>query len=514
VPTNLVVNGVSFAYPIVGDQQWGSAATNWAIAVTSGMLQKAGGAFTLTSEVDFGSTYGVKVAYLKTETTNVADAGWGRLAKTDVINWRNNANGANLSLGINGSDQLTFNGSSFLTNPMTTLGDLLYGGASGVPTRLAGDTSNTRKFLREVSSGAVAAAPAWDTLVAGDIPNLSAAIITSGTLATARGGTNGDSSASTGIAHVAAGVWSYSTIVNADVNAAAAIAYSKLNLSASIVNADVSGSAAIAYSKLSLSASIVNADVSTSAAIALSKLAGLTVQSKATTYAILITDDVLLADTSGGAWSATLPAANGQIKVIRVKKTTADFSALTIARAGADTISDLSTGLTSTTLNTIGEEVYLVNDGSSIWHVLERRIPSVWTAYTPTGAWSANTTYTGMYKRIGDSVKLRIKVACSGAPTSASLSVNIFSGGLSTLTIDTTKMPSTSTVQYMGYGTVSDSDVTAYQGPIFYSTTTAVLVKYDNGSGVAQVTQAAPFTFGSGDYLTFEVLVPVTGWNA
>ena len=58
-----------------------------------------------------------------------------------------------------------------LSNPMTTLGDTLYGGASGVVTRLAGDTSNTRKFLREQSSGGVATAPVWDTLAAGDLPS-------------------------------------------------------------------------------------------------------------------------------------------------------------------------------------------------------------------------------------------------------------------------------------------------------------------------------------------------------
>lgn len=52
----------------------------------------------------------------------------------------------------------------------TTLGDLVTGGASGTPTRLAGDTSNTRKFLRSLSSGGVATAPVWDTLVSGDIP--------------------------------------------------------------------------------------------------------------------------------------------------------------------------------------------------------------------------------------------------------------------------------------------------------------------------------------------------------
>lgn len=62
------------------------------------------------------------------------------------------------------------------------------------------------------------------------------------------------------------------SIVNADVNTAAAIAYSKLNLSGSIVNADISASAAIAYSKLNLSNSIVNADINSAAAIAYSKL--------------------------------------------------------------------------------------------------------------------------------------------------------------------------------------------------------------------------------------------------
>ena len=66
------------------------------------------------------------------------------------------------------------------------------------------------------------------------------------------------------------------SIVNADVNASAAIAYSKLNLSGSIVNADVNASAAIAYSKLALTGSIVNADISGSAAVALSKLAAVT----------------------------------------------------------------------------------------------------------------------------------------------------------------------------------------------------------------------------------------------
>lgn len=66
------------------------------------------------------------------------------------------------------------------------------------------------------------------------------------------------------------------SIVNADINTSAAIVYSKLSLSNSIVNADINSAAAIAYSKLALSNSIINADINSTAAIAYSKLAALT----------------------------------------------------------------------------------------------------------------------------------------------------------------------------------------------------------------------------------------------
>lgn len=63
------------------------------------------------------------------------------------------------------------------------------------------------------------------------------------------------------------------SIVNSDIATGAGITYPKLNLSSSIVNGDIAVSAAIAYSKLNLSASIVNSDISGTAAIAYSKLA-------------------------------------------------------------------------------------------------------------------------------------------------------------------------------------------------------------------------------------------------
>ena len=77
------------------------------------------------------------------------------------------------------------------------LGDLI--AANGTPAwaRLAGQTTATRKFLRQTGNGTISAIPVWDTLVAGDLPvhNHAAGDINSGTLAPARGGAATDLSA-------------------------------------------------------------------------------------------------------------------------------------------------------------------------------------------------------------------------------------------------------------------------------------------------------------------------------
>lgn len=77
-------------------------------------------------------------------------------------------------------------------SPMTTLGDIIYGGASGAGTRLAGNTTAVKQYLSQTgAAGPVSAAPVWATIDAGDIG--------SGLLAVARGGTHLASGTSGGI---------------------------------------------------------------------------------------------------------------------------------------------------------------------------------------------------------------------------------------------------------------------------------------------------------------------------
>jgi len=52
-------------------------------------------------------------------------------------------------------------GGGALTNPMTTLGDVIYGGTSGTPTRLAGNSSAATEVLTSTGTGSAANAPIW-----------------------------------------------------------------------------------------------------------------------------------------------------------------------------------------------------------------------------------------------------------------------------------------------------------------------------------------------------------------
>lgn len=56
-----------------------------------------------------------------------------------------------------------------------TLGDLLYSSASNVLSKLAGNTTTTKKFLSQTGTGAASAAPVWETIEVADISDIGTA---------------------------------------------------------------------------------------------------------------------------------------------------------------------------------------------------------------------------------------------------------------------------------------------------------------------------------------------------
>ena len=155
MPISLDINGTTFEYPEPLDGNWGQNATNWAIAVTDGMLQKAGGTFTLLADANFGPNFGLISPYFTSNTTNPAVSGTLRLANTDIIAWRNGDNTADLTLGIDGSGNLIYSGTIDLTTAV--IGDLTVSNtltvstlnSAGVVTTDADGLFSTNTYLPE-----------------------------------------------------------------------------------------------------------------------------------------------------------------------------------------------------------------------------------------------------------------------------------------------------------------------------------------------------------------------------
>lgn len=135
-------SGATYTIPDPGDENWGQNVTNFLLAIPNGVVPTSG-LFTLTGEVDFGATFGTRMAWVRSEGTNPATVGLVRLSHGDSIDWRNNANSANLPLSVNSSDQLLWNGSivlvsggggTFVSSVQGTANGVLVNGTTGVPT--------------------------------------------------------------------------------------------------------------------------------------------------------------------------------------------------------------------------------------------------------------------------------------------------------------------------------------------------------------------------------------------
>ena len=140
-----------------------------------------------------------------------------------------------------------------------------------------------------------------------------------------------------------------------------------------------------------------------------------------------------------------------------------------------------------------------------------------WTPFTPTGTWTTNTTYHGMYKRIGDTAIIRYEWELTGAPNAATnLTINMPAG----MVIDSTKLPANQTQYSVSTGTFLRAGILVLTIQANTVGTTTSFGIFSLGTATTnigqggQVSTASPFTWGNGDYGQIEVIVPIVGWSS
>lgn len=141
-------------------------------------------------------------------------------------------------------------------------------------------------------------------------------------------------------------------------------------------------------------------------------------------------------------------------------------------------------------------------------------VMSDWTEDTSaSGTWTSAATYAQEWRRVGDTLEVRVRVTYGGSAESGVLSLTL----PNSFTIDTNKLPSTSDEFKLGSGVAREISVKSVGVSVKYKDTDEVTLQTQAiGSSYVELISlntTVPFTFASGDYVEATYSVPVSGWT-
>lgn len=506
------VNGSSYTIPQTNERGWGTSVTTWMQAISANTLQPIGGSFTLSNDVDFGASSGLKSKYFLTRSSNPASTGLLRLSNTDSISWRNFANSGDLGLSVNSSDQLLFNGSQVLSGLLTNSN--IAAGAGIAYSKLALSNSILNADINSAAGISYSKLSLSNSILNADI-NSSAAIAFSklapltsaqilvgnvSNVATAVGVT-GDISLSN------AGVTAYSGTVplakggtGQTTKGPAFDALSPMSALGDIIYGGASGTGT------RLAAGSNGQFLTLAAGIpSWGNIGDLGVASKSSAYTATTADQVITLNAAGGAFTLTLynPVGNTG-KTLRLIKTDSSANYVTLGTYNVNGA--------SRKLCTPYEELTIVSDGTN-WLTLSHTTFATGT-YTPTlsnfSVGGTGATNAGRWVRRGGNILI-------------SLATNLGSTGSGTAGTVTWSMPTGYTIEQArladttAFSTIRNRIGSAY----FYDNSAAAGVGVEVGAfdtnnlSLFKSTNTSAVTatdVGASDQFGFLVEVPVTDW--
>lgn len=232
------------------------------------------------------------------------------------------------------------------------------------------------------------------------------------------------------------------------------------------------------------------------------------VTSKTTTYSILSTDNVVLCDASGGAFTVTLPTAVGiSGHTFIIKKTdSTNTNTITIATTSSQTVDGAASAFYL--CSTQNETYTLVSDGAN-YIIQDHKCDTAWAAYTPTvQGFGTLTTVSWWWRRVGDSMQLRGRFNCG---TTSAVTGEI---GLPFGTVNSTTVPTLTDAGPL-LRNVAASGATIAEYTVLMDGGNSFITFGIRTGSIVQLNNQTADVYATGDTLAIPVTtIPITAWNA